>query len=185
MITSGNNIDRQVEIIELRLPISKPAQSFIGRRKIVCNIGVSAGSITTSETNQGDITYSGIVFFQRVYNSGRIYNLLALQSLHNNNPLDLSKPQDYNGITYPATNIRYELEFNQSDWERLISVLEDREPCTRTLSVFFDNARINNSNYRSIENNRGRYLNIRIHPLLFDLKNEVYWLPEAGTSTLR
>jgi hypothetical protein len=173
-------------IVELRLgikPNSNQSRNTIngGKRNIICTFKAAGGSISTLENRVEDTTYSGIIPFQKIidneYLDKRIVsNLLALQ---NGNVLDLSQPIVYNNQTYLPTKIRYTIDSDYSQWDDLVSELESIDE-QLTLSLYFDISRINTSNYQVIQIREESYLNIVINPILFEIKEEVYWLPEAG-----
>ncbi|MDK2407975.1 hypothetical protein QHH11_11595 [Aphanizomenon sp. PH219] len=173
-------------IVELRLGI-KPnlneSRNTIhgGMRNIICTFKGAGGSISTLENRVGDTIYSGIIPFQKIIDYEYLdksitQNLLALQ---NGNVLDLSQPQVYNHQTYLPTKIRYKIDDNYSQWDDLVSEIESIDE-QLTLSLYFDISRINTSNYQVIQIKEESYLNIVINPILFEIKKEVYWLPEAG-----
>lgn len=173
-------------IVELRLGIKpdsnqNPNTFKGGRRHIICKFKGAGGSISTFENRAGDTTYSGIIPFQKIIDHEYldkpvINNLLALQ---NGKVLDLSQPQVYNHQTYLPTKIRYKIDDNYSQWRNLVSKLENMDE-KLTLSLYFDISRINSSNYQVIQIKEEYYLNIIINPIIFVIKKEVYWLPEAG-----
>ena len=177
-------------IVEIRLGI-KPnlneSRNTIngGRRNIICTFKGAGGSISTLENRVGDTTCSGIIPFQKIIDHEYLdksitHNLLALQ---NGNILDLSQPQVYNHQTYLPNKIRYKIDDDYSQWDDLVSKLESIDE-QLTLSLYFDISRINISNYQVIQIKEESYLNIVINPLLFAIKKEVYWLPEAGEPLL-
>jgi hypothetical protein len=173
-------------IVELRLgikPNSNQSRNTVngGKRNIICTFKGAGGSISTLENRVGDTTYSGIIPFQKIIDNEYIdkpiiNNLLALQ---NGKALDLSQPIVYNHQTYLPTKIRYTIDSNYSQWRNLVSKLENMDE-KLTLSLYFDISRINSSNYQVIQIKEESYLNIVINPIFFELKKEIYWLPEAG-----
>lgn len=173
-------------IVELRLGIKSnsnqnPNTFKGGKRNIICKFKGAGGSISTFENRVGDTTYSGIIPFQKIIDHEYldkpvINNLLALQ---NGKVLYLSQPIVYNHQTYLPTKIRYKIDDNYSQWDDLVSEIESIDE-QLTLSLYFDISRINSSNYQVIQIKEESYLNIIINPLLFEIKEEVYWLPEAG-----
>jgi hypothetical protein len=177
-------------IVEIRLGI-KPnlneSRNTIngGRRNIICTFKGAGGSISTLENRVGDTTCSGIIPFQKIIDHEYLdksitHNLLALQ---NGNILDLSQPQVYNHQTYLPNKIRYKIDDDYSQWDDLVSKLESIDE-QLTLSLYFDISRINISNYQVIQIKEESYLNIVINPISFEIKEEVYWLPEAGEPLL-
>ncbi|MBD2420640.1 hypothetical protein H6G54_23625 [Anabaena cylindrica FACHB-243] len=173
-------------IVEIRLGI-KPNLNESGntinggRRNIICTFKGAGGSISTLENRVGDTTYSGIIPFQKIIDHEYLdksitHNLLALQ---NGNILDLCRTLVYNHQTYLPNKIRYKIDDDYSQWDDLASELESIDE-QLTLSLYFDISRINISNYQLIQIREESYLNIVINPISFEIKEEVYWLPEAG-----
>lgn len=171
-------------LTELRLPLVKLEPRYShpnsSTTKITYQLAYNSGVIVAIEKDEG-FKYSGGISFQRhislIDDKELTYNLLAIE---NQKVLDLSKGQIFNNIDYPASVIAYQLEMNNRNWEELINKLEEREAYERTLSIFFDPATVNSSNYREVERSGEQKLYITIHPVGFLLRPEIYWLPEAG-----
>jgi hypothetical protein len=177
------NFEDIYRLIELRLPLDKLEKDYCrvnsSTTKISYKLARKSGSIVVTEKNETYKYYGSISFQSHIslLDEKITYNLLAVQ---NQKALDLSTSQVFNNIEYAARVIAYQLEMTHKNWKELIRKLEDREVHERTLSIFFDPATVNRSNYREIEHNGEQRLYITIHPLLFVFRPEIYWLPEAG-----
>ncbi|MHC5772941.1 hypothetical protein [Nostoc sp.] len=171
-------------LIEVRLPLAQSSPRYLqlnSSTRTTYKLAYNSGTIVVVEKDEG-LKYYGNINLQRHITSGDrefTYNLLAL-ALINQKILDLSKPQVFNNIEYPASLIVYQLEMDNDSWEGLIDQLENRELNERTLSIFFNLDSVNSSNYREVKQYKEKWLYITIHALGFILKPEISWLPEAG-----